>query len=535
MLKIENILFPTPLYIKSDPQRSITYIFFQSLFYIITIFSSFFCSSVYGQTVLDDNSQAINFEMQRSQVKVYTAYLTLNEQNKNILSEADSLAGKGEYEISLIYLEEVLASLRELFDSNKFTGKNNIKPEKDKNSDNEFNLSFLSGVDFDQHEFEFDYEQSDSTILEEISKPYIGINTEYVINNTLYSKIGFYNSLRYDKQNLRNDYQVLYNFKKLNLTIGGYYNKSFNTTYSSYWEHKIQGSFTSLLSKNFKIFIRENFSYKIFSESEYTYTDYYRNFIESMGELYLGNLTLFSQYNFELNEFLGNSENDYQQHKFKLGYRKSNEWQIKHSFSTEVTHRKYSLIYGGNEYLNDYLQLSVEADIDFRIIEIFNLRIEEQFIKKIYNQKSMFEPDYIWNFVRPALYLDLINELQFGIGYEWELKNHNVFEEGGVSSTEQNYNSNGLFLTTNYFTESGTFLSFSSSYQWRRYPESPTNDLINLYASRNILSLMLMGSIPLFDNLKLNILGMYDNDDDIDSDQGRTQSSIFNVEFEYRF
>ncbi len=46
---------------------------------------------------------------------------------------------------------------------------------------------------------------------------------------------------------------------------------------------------------------------------------------------------------------------------------------------------------------------------------------------------------------------------------------------------------------------------------------------------------MVMGYIPLYKNIKLNILGMYDNDKDIDNDQGKTQSSIFNVELEYNF
>ena len=80
-----------------------------------------------------------------------------------------------------------------------------------------------------------------------------------------------------------------------------------------------------------------------------------------------------------------------------------------------------------------------------------------------------------------------------------------------------------------------TTFSLSFSYQLRRYPESPTNDLINLYSSRNIFSLIALGNFPLTKNFSINVLAVYDNDKDIDNDQGNTQSSIFNLELEYKF
>ncbi len=82
---------------------------------------------------------------------------------------------------------------------------------------------------------------------------------------------------------------------------------------------------------------------------------------------------------------------------------------------------------------------------------------------------------------------------------------------------------------------SGMDLTTSVSYQWRRYPESITNDLISIYSNRNIFSAMLLAYIPITSQLNLNGFAMYDNDEDIDFDQQNNQSTIFTIELEYIF
>jgi len=507
----------------------------QFIYYYFMIFLGFIYSNAYSQSGIGDSSSNLTYEMLRSQIEVFQSYLNFDNYNKNLLIEADSLASLGEYEIGTIYLEELLSSLRQDVDLKDSLEKvkDNSNGKSEKSQLKNYNISVITGADFDRHEFEYEYEQSDSTILEEISKPYIGINTEYVFQNTLNFEIDLYNSVKYNKEYLRDDYQLSYRLNKLKLILGGYYNKSFDNTYSSYWEHKFIGTFSSSISSNAKIYFRENFNYKTFSLSEYTYTDFYRNYFETLGELNFDNLTYFIQYNLENNEYLGNNENDYQQHRLRIGYKNLNNSGLKNIVTLEGTQRNYELAYGDSSFSNIYNQILMEAEIDIRLSNLFELQVEDNFIDKLYNNKSTFEPDYIWNYLRPTLNIDIMTDLQFGMGYEWEVKSHSEIEEDGVSSKEQDYHSNGIFSSLNYFSESGSFLSFSISYQWRRYADSPTNDLINLYSSRNIMSLMISGYFPVYNNVSLSILGMYDNDNDIDNDQGRTQSTIFNIELEY--
>ena len=87
----------------------------------------------------------------------------------------------------------------------------------------------------------------------------------------------------------------------------------------------------------------------------------------------------------------------------------------------------------------------------------------------------------------------------------------------------------------NYYSNEGMYVTSSASYQWRRYPDSITNDLISIYSNRNVFSATLLAHIPVSSQLALNVFATYDNDKDIDFDQQNNQSTIFTLELEYMF
>jgi hypothetical protein len=463
--------------------------------------------------------------------------MSLTLLQKNLLSEADSLGAAGEYEIGLIYLEEVLNGIK-MEDESKIVENKDLElvnRNQYDNSINNFTFSIITGIDFDKHEFEYGYQTSDSTIVEELNKPYTGISLDYILHNSKENSFNLYNYLRVDSENLRENYQINFIHNNLNLRVGGHLNKSFNTVYSSYWENNLRIKYKKDLSKKTKISFRNNYNYKTFDKSDLNYTDYYRNYFESNLNYLYSNYDLNLQYLNEINEFLGNDNNDYIQNTFKTGFRNLKNWDFRHSASIIYEIRNYQFIYGDSTISNDYNQLGIHVDLNLKIHNSWSLKFENHLIKKMYKNQSTFEPNYLWNNFRPVLIVDIYSIIQFGIGYESEIKSHTKIEEDGNASTEQDYNSNGIFSSLDYFTTEGITFSLSLSYQWRRYPESPTNDLINLYSSRNVLSLMAFGNFPLYNNFGLNLLAIYDNDKDIDNDQGNTQSSIFNIELEYKF
>ncbi len=506
-------------------------------FIIYYILSFIYLSNSHAQSNPEHSVYSSKFEILRSQINLFGSYILLTSTQLNLLSEADSLGLTGEYEIGLIYLEELLQSINLKKESANVENGEIGQWDRSKNdySTKDFSMSIITGIDFDKHEFEYGYETSDSTILEELNKPYAGLSIDYIMHNSKENNLNLYNSIRYDNENLRDDYQINFRHKNLNIRYGGYLNKSTNSIYSSYWENNFQFTFSEYLFEKTKISFRNNYNYKTFDKSDFNYTDYYRNYFESNIEYQNFNFDLYSQYKNEINEFLGNNNNDYKQNTLKIGYRNMNDWDFRHSASIDYEIRNYELFYGDSTISNVYNQLALIIDLDFKIYKSLSLQFANHLVKKIYNFQSTFEPDYVWNYFRPSVEVDINSLIQVGIGYEWEIKSHTKIEEDAIESTEQNYNSNGLFSSLNYFSKDGLNFSFSMSYQWRRYPESPTNDLINLYSSRNVLSLIALGNFPLTNNFGINVLAVYDNDKDIDNDQGKTQSSIYNIELEYKF
>jgi hypothetical protein len=241
------------------------------------------------------------------------------------------------------------------------------------------------------------------------------------------------------------------------------------------------------------------------------------------------------EYGNEFNESLGDEDNDYRQHSIRFGIRNNNIQRYYYNFSMEGAFRNYTILFDDSLQHNKYNSLDIEVIYEIAVIKDFSITIEDNFLHKVYKRKSTLEPDYYWNYLRPGIKFNFLDNLEIGLGYEWELKEHLTNTPENYDVNEQNYNSDGIFLLLNYFSLRGIYISTSISYQWRRYPQSITNDLISIYSNRNIFSVMLIGYIPISSHFNLNAFITYDNDEDIDFDQQNNQSTIFNVELEYLF
>jgi len=241
------------------------------------------------------------------------------------------------------------------------------------------------------------------------------------------------------------------------------------------------------------------------------------------------------EYRNEVNESLGFEDNDYVQHNIRLGVRNENFDKFYHNFIVEVGTRNYVIQFDDSLIFNNNRLLGFEGLYEVMIVENIRLFVEDNFIYKVYEQKSTLEPDYYWNFLRPGFRWLFVSQFEFGAGYEWEFKKHITHGVDSYNVNEQNYNSNGIFVSLNYFSTGGMYLTTSVSYQWRRYPYSITNDLISIYSNRNIFSAMFLAYLPITSHLTLNGFATFDNDNDIDFDQQNNQSTIFTLELAYIF
>ena len=339
-------------------------IFFNFILYYIL--SLFLVQNSSAQDISNNLFDSNKFDVLRSQIDLFTSYVKLSKTQLNLLSEADSLGSTGEFEIGLIYLEEILEGLNSTNDSGGLDNIESIQKQSYKNIEytNDLSMSFITGIDFDRHEFEYGYETSDSTILEELNKPYAGFSFDYILYNSENNKLNFYNSLRYDSENLRNNYQLNFLHKNLNLKYGGYINNSNSSDYSSYWENNFQVNFNENLSEKMSLVLRNVYNYKTYEKSELNYSDYYRNYFETNLNYQLFNYDLNVKYSNEINEYLGNENYDYRQNKFGIGYKKLNNLYFQHSILLDYELRNYEILYGDSTTSNTYKQLSFLIDLN---------------------------------------------------------------------------------------------------------------------------------------------------------------------------
>jgi hypothetical protein len=463
----------------------------------------------------------------------------LEEKDKSLLTEAVSYASVNEYQIAIIYLEELLDKLQysdeqaSNFDTNALpvNYNNQAFPQPVHNSFG-FRLSAITGIDYNRQEFELSYFESDSAVLEQISRPYIGFAAGFIYQfNPVYS-IEISNSLRYDNDYLRNDYRILWRAGSLiAMQYSGYWNQSESIFTSSFWEHELNARFNNRITPSFSLSIENNFRHKTYRSSSIFIADYFRNRFISVAQWPMFRM----EYNNELNESLGSEDLDYLQHLLRFGLRNTPNARLMFNLDMDLSLRKYTLAFEDSTLNNLYKQAGFNIYLTVPLADWMKLVSEDNLIYKAYVEKSSLEPDYFWNFFRPGLVVNFTTDFELVLGYEWEFRTHRSVSNDIFNVSEQNYNSNGFFLSLSYLNSPGSYLSASVSYQWRRYPQSATNDIISIYSNRNVLSVTAMIYLPLMSNLFLNTYIMYDNDQDIEIDQQSNQSTIFTTELEYKF
>ena len=81
-----------------------------------------------------------------------------------------------------------------------------ISDDKIKTAVDPFELLFRSGVDFNRQEFEIDYAEDDSLLIDEVQKPYLGMEVKYLVTgHPEGNSIRLYGDVRSDKENLQGD------------------------------------------------------------------------------------------------------------------------------------------------------------------------------------------------------------------------------------------------------------------------------------------------------------------------------------------
>ena len=490
--------------------------------------------NISAQPGLAVQSDGEKYRLLLDQVNLYIDYYPLDDDMRQLYDQAKSYGDNNEYEIAVIYLEEILSTIGS--SSKKEESLPNPEISEIKIRESPVKFSAISGIDFNRQEFEIGYLQNDSTILEEFSKPYIGLAMEYGLKNDDGVRLRVTNSLRYDKENWRDYYRVRWNAAKFtSFQYNGFLNYSKTYPANSFWEHEVISRYMPVKKRKISWSINNTFNYKNYRHSDGGFFNYYQNRFELINKWGGFNRYIIqSHYQNIFYEHLGGENLDFIQHEIEIGYRKTTYYTYWHALDLDIALRNYSLEFEDSLFSNSYSQVKSELIFSFPLWQDGRIELNDHLLLKSYKEKSSLEPDYIWNYFRPLLLQKISQSTEAGFGYELEIKRHREYQDDVNSISDQDYTANGIFSSLNYFSLSGTYLTLYLSYQWRRYPESITNEMLSIYSDRNVLSLFIMAYIPFTRNISVNILTTYDNDKDIDIDQRNNQSVIISAELEYK-
>lgn len=487
---------------------------------------------IYTQ-VSSDSAEEYQFLL--SEVQLLEQYTPLSLENVSLIDSAKNAADNNEFELASVYLEVILDGLYIVSDQNLNESTLYVLDSYQK-----FNFRINSGLDFNQQEFEIGYIESDSVILNEVNKPFIGFDLDYLLAGTKQHGIGLDLYIRTDNENTEGRLQLNNPYKR-NKSYG-YNNLQLNCDNNrvnpdlSYWE--IAGQ--QLLNFTFEewyIQIANNFRYKEYNQPSQSVPGFIKN-TASFNTFYENNILKNTRifYQFDINESINYKNNDYVVHSMGLNFLNWIPGRVGNEIKTEYIYNDFT--YALEDSIIDNTSKTIVGMLDIRVPLLKNLYLsaDYQYKYKSYLTKSEQDPDYWEQELNTSIQKDILKKLSIGMGYHLQQRKHELFNGSeSIYINEQNFNDQGILAEINFHHSENILFTGMITYSRRKYPESENMTSLSFYTSKNILNLFILFQAPINDNLSVNLFFTYDNDKELDNDRNDSRSVILSAELEYKF
>lgn len=483
------------------------------------------------------NSSVEIYELLLSEVNLFEQHKTLSKDDLAFIDSAKVSANRGDHNLAIIWLETALDGI-----------KNTDKPGSDHSSDSfkllslkKYELMIKTGVDFNHHEFEFGFIQSDSVLIDEVQKPFLGFDWRYFFKGDYINGLASQTDFRIDKENITGRLQLASYWNKRRYSgygmLGMVYNK--NNTYPDLGYNEANSRFfvNYRIHDQWSFILSNDFRYKRYENPSQGIPDFIRDVLRLMLNFNTGNSwNAQLLYVADLNSSQKYQNNDFfeQEGGISLGHRLASYMHNQLSFS----HRNNNFTYVIQDSIIRNQSMTYLADYQALIspFKTWQWRLNYEGIYKLYANKSEQDADYFLQDFQSILRKAINAKISVEGGYRYTSKRHLDFAgSNSIYIREQNYFGHGLIAGADFSYRNRFFLAMNASYTWRRYPDNQRTNILSLYANRDILTLFMLGQIPLLDRLALNIFLTYDNDKDLDNDRNDTRSAIFSCEFQYTF
>ncbi len=455
-----------------------------------------------------------------------------------LVDSAKARAGKKDYMMALVFLEEARDSFEALSPQKHPPAPGTLSPQYPQSISpaRPFRFSLLSGVDFNRQEFELGFDQSDSVLLDQVSKPYVGMSLKF---EPLLQSFYIQNTLRYDKENFDNElrlagrwYGSVHGFES---RFSYLFNRNFIYTNLSYNELNSDIIYT-FSSESWSGRLQNTSRLKAYQKPDANVPDYFRNTLNTYLSYFQGSaFNIQAYYSLDYNASRNTRNNDFVNQYLGL----TAQWAIsglRLRLNPQVEQNRFTYLVADSLLDNRSQTARVEALISYRLFNALEIRANGSLRNKGYFKKTEQEPDYTLVNFNPEWRFYLNDRFSFGSGGFWEKRRHVV--SPGLDSAyvlQQDYTDRGLTLNADYASPEGRVLSLSLRYSARRYKGDTGGANFSLYADRNIWSGLLFLQWPLVDHLTLQAVAMYDNDKDLDSVFNDTKSSFYTLELKYEF
>lgn len=480
-----------------------------------------------------ENGEA--YKLLLGEIEILTHYNSLSSENQTLIDSAKSAARRSDFDMATIFLEVVIDNL--------YDKTSTLIEQPDKQPPEAFDrteFKIVSGIDFNRQEFEVGYIETDSVILDEVNKPFIGLNLDYIFNGNREQGLGSYIYFRLDNENIEARFKLLNPYKISQ--IAGNNTLEFNYDHNdlnkeiSYWELASRQSFNYSGTKWY--FQLDNYlRFKNYHQPSQSVPNFLKNTMNASA-IYQSSLirNIRLSYQADFNESLNYRNNDFFEHYAELGFSNWLPGPVANEFIYGFSYNNFT--YALDDSVISNLSKTVTGRLNTRIPLVYNfyLKSDNAYKYKFYRVKSEQDPDYEKLEINASIEKLLFSNLSAGLGYHFQERNHKLSKDSNpVYIEEQDYNEKGISAELNYHNLNKIYFTGMITYSKRKYLHSTDSDIISFYKSKNILNIFVLFQTPVWDNLVLNVFLSYDGDRELDNDKNDTRSIIFSSELEYAF
>ncbi len=459
----------------------------------------------------------------------------LSGQDTSLLDSAKAYKEAGDTEIANIFLEMMIE------EAGQMAVMEVADPEPATTESRPIQWTLGTGVDFNRQEFEIENLEDDSILVEEIQKPFIATRLRIPLSGGIQGNaFDVTGDLRYDKENLKTDFNIVHRFTagmiNTHNRFGMIYDDNRVYEHLGYFELYSDGSLYWDMSAHWLFRLQNLLRLKRYRSPSETIPDFFRE--QGNLELKYANRyrSIGLSYDINVNESIDYLHNDFREQTSTIRLNGFLGSHIRNDIRMGYRDNVFNLVLSDSSLSNRSKTFFNRIYMKMQVGRNWEIDTDYAFDYKWYNEKTEQDPDYMLHTFRFGFINHYIRDWDVKTGIIYENRSHRL--KGGLNEryiTEQDYREHGYSLGVNYSGGKEIFLSMEVSHTRRTYPDNQESRALSLYSTRSIWTLFLYVQVPVMENVRLNVLGSYDNDRDVDIDNNDMRSSFFTAELQYLF